>query len=368
MTEKSELKLDLPEGVPPLTLLYLYVSGSCNLACRHCWITPTFQKGTGNDNGQHIKLSYVKKAIQEARPLGLRSVKLTGGEPTIHPHFRDIVNMITDEEFRIVIETNGMLFEKKLAQFLKEKSPNAFISVSVDGAAAEIHESLRGVKGSYQKTLAGIRNLVDVGFHPQLICTLHKGNVHQVEEVVALGEKLECGSVKFNLLQQIGRGEEFSRDNGLQPTEILELYRRLEKELIPQSYVPIHFDIPFAFHPISRLLRSSSGRCSIINILGILSGGELSICGIAVTVPELIFGHMEESDLRQVWCESSGLIRLREQILGQLEGICSYCLHRDICLGCCVANNFYTAGKLNAPYSFCTHAETLGLFPGSRKI
>ncbi len=31
---------DLPEGIPPLLTFYLYLSDSCNLACRHCWITP----------------------------------------------------------------------------------------------------------------------------------------------------------------------------------------------------------------------------------------------------------------------------------------------------------------------------------------
>ncbi len=36
-------KLDLPEGVPPLTSLYMYIAGSCNLACRHCWISPTMR-------------------------------------------------------------------------------------------------------------------------------------------------------------------------------------------------------------------------------------------------------------------------------------------------------------------------------------
>jgi len=38
--EKSEL--DLPEGIPALRSFYLYLSDSCNLRCRHCWITPTW--------------------------------------------------------------------------------------------------------------------------------------------------------------------------------------------------------------------------------------------------------------------------------------------------------------------------------------
>ncbi len=68
---------DLPEGVPPLTSLYLYISGACNLACRHCWITPTFE--TGKNGGRHVSTTHVEKAIHQGVPLGLQTVKLTGG-------------------------------------------------------------------------------------------------------------------------------------------------------------------------------------------------------------------------------------------------------------------------------------------------
>jgi radical SAM protein with 4Fe4S-binding SPASM domain len=81
----------------------------------------------------------------------------------------------------------------------------------------------------------------------------------------------------------------------------------------------------------------------------------------------LIYGHIEKDDLREVWCTSPGLARLREQIPAQLEGICGRCLHRDICLGTCVANTFHAVGRLNAPHQFCDRAEALGLFPESRR-
>jgi SynChlorMet cassette radical SAM/SPASM protein ScmF len=363
--DQTDVALDLPEGVPPLTSLYLYISGSCNLACRHCWITPTYQPG--GDGGQHIELEYVRKAIREAEPLGLRFVKLTGGEPILHPWFRALLTLIDEAGLNITIETNGTLVDDDLARFLKGTSHVSFISVSLDGTTAETHEALRGVPGSYERALAGIKALVDAGFHPQLICTLHRGNVSQTAEIVALAERLGCGSVKFNHVQWVGRGEQFAREQGLEVAEIVQLYHRVENELAPRSQVRIYFDIPFAFYAIRKLLNDRLGRCSVSNILGMLAGGELSLCGIGVTVPALIYGHIENDGLREVWCHSPGLVRLREQIPAQLEGICGQCLHRDICQGACVANNFHVAGRLNVPYQFCDRAEALGLFPVSRK-
>jgi len=356
----------LPPGVPLLTSLYLYVAGSCNLACRHCWIAPSFIPG-GN-GGSFLKLEHIHKAVREAAPLGLRSVKLTGGEPTLHPQFCDIVSVLGEAGLATMIETNGTLVDRALASFLRAHPTVTFISVSVDGADAETHDGLRAVAGSFDSALAGIRALVEVGFHPQLICTLHRGNVGQVEKVAALAEALGCSSVKFNLLQRVGRGQRLAADEGLAIEEVLQLNRTIESELVSRFRLRIHLDLPMAFRPIRRLLDDGLGVCAIRNVLGLLAGGELSLCGIGTSVPELIFGHIRTDNLAEVWCTRPALARLREEVPARLEGICGQCLHRDLCLGACVADNYHSSGRLGAAHGFCQQAEELGLFPPTRKL
>lgn len=210
-------KLNLPKGVPPLTSLYMYIAGSCNLACRHCWIEPDYQ--ATDQNGKFIKLAHLKKAIRQAKALGLGSVKLTGGEPTLHPQFRAIVDYIESQKVSMLMESNGILIDDEMARFLKAKKHFGFVSVSLDGAKAETHDWLRGVKGSYKKAVAGIKSLVKAGFQPQMICTLHKGNVAELEDVVKLARRLGCGSVKFNHVQHMGRGDRFAEKNGFKVRE-----------------------------------------------------------------------------------------------------------------------------------------------------
>ena len=158
-----------------------------------------------------------------------------------------------------------------------------------------------------------------------------------------------------------------SLEQFLRAQEILDSYHRTEDGIASNSAIPVHFNVPFAFYSMRKLLNDRLSRCAVTNLLGVLSGGELSLCGIGVAIPEFVYGDAETDDLREVWCHSPGLIRLREQIPAQLEGICSRCLHRDLCRGCCVALNYHEAGRLNAPYHFCDRAEALGLFPASRK-
>lgn len=361
------IKLELPEDVPSLTSLYIYAAGSCNLACKHCWIEPTFQKNN-SELGLFVDLDDVKKVVQEAKPLGLHNVKLTGGEPLLHPRFRELVDIIVNEGASITIETNGILVDRNMAEFLRSSGKVTFISISVDGDNARTHDDLRGVKGSFKKAVSGIKYLADAGFKPQLICSLHRDNFEQAEAVVKFAESLGCSSVKFNHIQKIGRGEKFANDKGLEIDEILEQAKYLEKNVEPDAGLRIYYSIPMAFFSIKRLQGKNLGRCTVKNILGMLSGGELSLCGIGTSVPDLVFGHIKKDHLRDVWEKSPGLLNLRKMIPAEFKGICGNCIHKNVCMGSCIANNYFRTNELNAPYDFCYSAKELNLFPESRMI
>lgn len=359
-------KLDLPEGVPPLTSLYMYISGSCNLACRHCWIEPNYQ--ADNKNGKFIKLEYVKKAIKEAKPLGLSSVKLTGGEPMLHPCFREIVDHIESQNIGMIMETNGILIDDKMAAYLRSKPHFNFISVSLDGAKPETHDKLRGVKGSFEQAVAGIKALAKAGFHPQLICTLHKGNIAELEDVVKLAQKLGCGSVKFNHVQRMGRGSSFAEKSGFQVKELIGLFQKIENKIQPKSNICVYFDIPVAFFPIKKLVAGSLPCCHVLNILGILANGDISLCGIGVTIPELVFGNIAHDELAKIWIRSEKLNEMRFLIPEKFEGVCGRCIHHQGCQGSCIANNYHIQNKFNSAYFFCDEAEKENVFPATRLL
>ena len=353
----------LSEGVPPLSTLYLYIAGACNLACHHCWISPHFDPAAAS--GKFLSLEHARKAVMQGKPLGLGSVKLTGGEPLLHPQFRELVTLLAKAGLGIIIETNGTLVDENLARFLKEKGIG-FISVSLDGSDAATHEALRGVPGSFERALAGIGALVAAGFKPQAICTLHRGNASQMAGVISLACSLGCGSVKFNLVQDMGRGTRMKAEAGLDVEEILALYQILERDLAPERPIPLYMDVPLAFRPIRALLKGDLGRCGILGILGVLSGGELSLCGVGVNVPELVYGHLATDDLAEVWSNAPGLVELRHLIPKHLEGICGRCVHRDFCMAECVAQVFFEEGRLNGAYPFCATIDERGAFPKSR--
>jgi SynChlorMet cassette radical SAM/SPASM protein ScmF len=356
----------LPEGCPPLTSYYVYLTAGCNLACRHCWLSPTFQPNGGT--GGHLDYDLFALAIEEGLPLGLGQVKLTGGEPLLHPDFTRMVDLLREKELGLTIETNGTLLTQPLANYLKDKSTLSFISVSLDGATPESHDAFRGVKGSFEQACQGIRHLVEVGYRPQVIMSLHPGNVGEIEALVQLAERLRAGSVKFNLVQPSGRGELMvRRDQAIDIQHMVELGKRLERDLQKRASIRLFYSWPMAFFSLKRLMVPEGYSCNIFNTLGVLPAGDMAMCGIGIPVPELRYGLLGQDRVAEVWASNPILIDLRKSLPANLSGICGECILRDECLGTCVAQNYHLAGQLTAPYWFCQAAESAGLFPVGRR-
>ena len=97
----------------PLNQIYFYLTEGCDLRCRHCWINPKYQAGASIYPSLDLKL--FQHIITQAKDLGLTGVKLTGGEPLLHPNIHTILDIVRSEDLRLVIETNGMRCTPEIA-------------------------------------------------------------------------------------------------------------------------------------------------------------------------------------------------------------------------------------------------------------
>jgi SynChlorMet cassette radical SAM/SPASM protein ScmF len=352
-------------GIPSLNQLYFYLTEGCNLACRHCWLAPKFD--TTGFRYPTLPVDLFEKAIQEAKPLGLQGVKLTGGEPLLHPHFKRLLEIVRREELSLTIETNGLLCTSDTAREIA-KSAKRFVSVSLDGTDAATHDWVRGVPGSFDAARRAIKNLKNAGIQPQIIFTVMRGNADQVEAMIRMAEEMGAGSVKFNLVQPTARGEKLHQfQEILTVGDLIELGRFVEHKLAPKTGLRLLFDFPQAFRALRRIANGDGcSLCGILGILGILADGTYALCGIGEQVPDLVFGRIGEDPLERVWRENVVLKALRQKLPEGLEGVCSRCLMKGRCLGSCVAQNYYYSGNLFAPFWFCHQAEEAGLFPASR--
>jgi SynChlorMet cassette radical SAM/SPASM protein ScmF len=349
----------------PLATIYFYLTEGCNLRCRHCWIMP--EENSSGQGKAILDLGLFESILLQALDLGLTTVKLTGGEPLLHPQIHRLLGLVQRARPKLVVETNGVLLTAELADKIAS-CQEPFVSVSLDGADSETHEWVRQVPGSYRAALRGIGYLVHAGLRPQIIFTIMLRNRDQVRSIVQLAQELGAGSVKFNILQPSPRGDRMQQENEtLTIQDYVEVGRWVEEELAPSVDFPILFSHPPAFIPLRRLLKQNGVICGILGTLGVLANGSYALCGIGETVSELIFGHAARDSLAQVWLTHPVLQEIRAGLPERFNGICRDCLVKGQCLGFCIAQNYYQTQDLWTPYWFCQQAEAAGLFPATRK-
>jgi SynChlorMet cassette radical SAM/SPASM protein ScmF len=356
------------QAVPPLKTIYFYLTEGCNLRCRHCWLGPKYE--AGEPRRQCLGVELFRSIVSQAKPLGLATVKLTGGEPLLNPAIEQILDIARQENLRLTMETNGVLCTPALAGRIAScRQP--FVSVSLDGANAATHEWVRGVEGCFEAALQGIGNLVAAGLRPQIIMTLMRRNAGQIEDLLNLASSLGASSVKLNMVQPTARGVEMHRaGETLSVAELIRIGEWIERDLSRRAPLPLIDPRPAAFRPLGRIFGQDStgcGTCGILNILGVLADGSYALCGIGEHVPELLFGDANRDPLEHIWKHSPVLGEIREGMPRRLEGVCGDCVLKRMCMGACIAQNYYTHRNLWSAFWYCEEANRLSLFPEMRR-
>ncbi|MEI6102823.1 MAG: radical SAM protein [Methanothrix sp.] len=369
----AEAALDLPKGVPPLRSLQLYLSNGCNLKCRHCWVNSKYIS-CEPESCDLIDVDLLRIAVAEARTLGLYRAVLTGGEPLLHPRFREVVEMLSAEGLFLCLVTNGTLLTGEMAGWLKNCPTLTSICLSLDGADAKTHDEFRGVSGAFEAALRGLDHLADAGHkNLQVICCINRLNLHQADDLVALAEDHGATSVKFTPLGNKGRGAALhAQQVGLSLEELIAFERHVRTELAKETKLPLFVSLfPPAFLPQKELWQSNGviGTCGVITNLGILGSGEISLCGIGRSVPDMVFGRLGADSIRDIWLCHPRVLELRRELtdVAAYPGICGDCIHAGACRTGCVANNYVDQSRLVWPSAFCAEAEERGIFPEARR-
>ena len=165
------------------TNVFFHILTRCNLSCRHCYINPA----------QHGKNTLTLKTIKVwlaafATDSGTKNLIFLGGEPTLHPELAAAVKHAHGLGFgSITIDTNGYLF----GDILTKVSPAEvdYFSFSLDGATRETNDRIRGA-GAYETCLDGIQRTIQQGFKTSLIYTISSNNIHELEMMIPLLERL----------------------------------------------------------------------------------------------------------------------------------------------------------------------------------
>ena len=182
------------------------LTNRCNLTCPVCFANANVQGYLYEPELAHI--GRMLQALRNTKPVAGRIVQFSGGEPTLHPRFFDILRMAKEQGFsHIQIATNGLTFESlEFAQQAKEAGLHT-LYLQFDGVTDEVYRRTRGER-LWERKLRVIENVRRAGLKIVFVPTIVKGvNDHEIGDIIRVAlENIECTSgISFQPVAFTGR-------------------------------------------------------------------------------------------------------------------------------------------------------------------
>jgi len=290
-----------------------------------------------------------KTCIDKLASWGVVVLALSGGEPLVRRDILELARYASGCSIYTAIATNGVMLSEERCRELKAAGVE-YLQISLDGARPETHDTFRGFKGIFKKTVQGIKNAVAEGFFVNIATTVTQLNLAEVPQIIDLCENL---GVKWFMMYNFvptGRGR-LIKGNDLTPEEREELLKlmwgRLKKSRVnvlstaPQfarvalqtegmscNVIPTHFansEIPGQLHSLSDFIGGcGAGRFYI----AMNTNGDITPC---VFFP-LVVGNLLRDDPEDLWVNLKEFRELRDRKI--LKDHCGACEFRYVCGGC----------------------------------
>jgi len=191
-------------------LTVVEVTDRCNLSCPTCYAmsSPSY--------GRHRTLEEIEQMLDtivanEGKP---DVVQISGGEPTVHPQFFEILDIAKTKPIKhLMLNTNGIRIAKdeKFAERLASYAPDFEIYLQFDSFKKEALEQLRGEDLREVRSKA-IEHLNKFNLSTTLVVTLQKGlNTDEIGDIIRYALKQRCvRGVTFQPTQEAGRLENYT--------------------------------------------------------------------------------------------------------------------------------------------------------------
>ena len=308
----------------------------CNLACKHC-------RAVAEDHpyDNEIGTEAALKLLEQIRELGTPIIILTGGEPLLRSDIFEIAAYGDKLGLRMVMAPNGTLITPETALKMRESGIKR-ISVSLDGASADFHDSFRGVPHTFDLAIKGIKTAKEAGMEFQINTTITKANLEQIPDILKLAENLGAAAHHIFLLVPTGRGKYIldSTINADQYEKTLNWFyeqREKVKLQLKATCAPHYYrimrqrahaegkKISFETHGLDAVTRgclAGTGFCFISHV------GRVQTCGFL----DVSCGDVTQEHFKKIWENSPVFKQLRD--FDKLEGKCGLCQYKRVCGGC----------------------------------
>jgi AdoMet-dependent heme synthase len=328
----------------------------CNLACAHCRRLESDEAAV-----RDLTSSQARDIIEQLTALGksqsfMPILVFSGGEPLCRTDIFELAQYANNLGITTALATNGTLIDADIAEQIYTNGIRK-VSVSLDGATAEVHNRQRRSQNAFESALEGIRHLREKNISFQINVTLTKSNAAQTEALYELARSLGADALHFFMLVPVGCGQILAETDMLSPQQyedkLVEI-NRLENKSKLQIKVTCgpHYQRVIRQQQTqhSKLITQHSRRGCLagLGVLFVGHQGDIFPCGYL----PVNCGNILDKPLSEIWRNNLDLLKMCNS--NNLGGKCGNCDYRQVCGGC-RARAYAATGDYMSEEPFCIY-------------
>lgn len=300
----------------------IQLTRKCNLNCKYC-------SQAEFDRTQDLDIEDVK--INAILPSSVRLVIISGGEPLVcFEKLLDIINFCSTRGIEVGVFSNATLLTDQKAKLLKGAGIS-WVRVSINGHNNKIHE-LSYPEGSFEKTVNGVKILLENNIYVKVRSTITKCNIHDIPNIVRFVESLKIKEIDFRPYLHLGECNphgDYALDSLSELKALAQLMKLQEKngstyiKLLPNWFDFLIRDLTY----VDKEIPIEDCHCGR-KYLYIDSDGNYRPCA----GHRLILGNIKEQNVQTIWDDSIFLKEIRYYKQNE------YCLKCPMHIKCHKAN------------------------------
>jgi MoaA/NifB/PqqE/SkfB family radical SAM enzyme len=185
--------------------LVVELTNVCNLKCGYC---VRDEDALYHTRASHFPVELLRRVLREAREsVGVTHVSFTGGEPALHPRFKEVIEACAEAGVKASFVTNGWHFERVWPVLDANRGTVTHVSFSLDGATREAHDRWRG-EGSFVRLVRAFARCHASAFPFGVKVALRRDTVPQLEQMAMFAARMGAASLVFQHLLPTSDGYE----------------------------------------------------------------------------------------------------------------------------------------------------------------
>lgn len=222
----------------PLRDLRISVTDRCSFRCGYCMPREVYDDHEYLDRSSVLSYGEIRRITRLATDLGVRKVRLTGGEPLLRTKVHRLVQMIADlEEIEdLAMTTNALLLEREAGQ-LKEAGLDR-VTVSLDALDDELFRKMIDTDVPVSTVLDAIDTASEAGLEPIKINTVVRRGWNE-GQVLPLVERFRGTghTVRFIEFMDVGTLNAWNLDEVVPSAELVAMIaKRWDIEPVEATY------------------------------------------------------------------------------------------------------------------------------------